>query len=158
MRAAPRRSTSTSPGETHGATANTPQVPAANYEAVRKQIITAFQNLTDPANPGAKVVAHVFKKEELRNVDGTDALHPNRSGDVVVVFHPPYQTDAQTPGQTIAFSQFFGQHGYTPDLVNLKRNVNMHGDVHRVRREHPRDGPRRSAACARSTSRRRSRS
>jgi 2',3'-cyclic-nucleotide 2'-phosphodiesterase (5'-nucleotidase family)/predicted AlkP superfamily phosphohydrolase/phosphomutase len=109
------------------ATGNTPQVPAANYEAVRNQIITAFENLTDPANPGAKVVAHVFKKEELRNVDGTDALHPNRSGDVVVVFHPPYQTDAQTPGQTIAFSQFFGQHGYTPDLVNLKRNVNMHG-------------------------------
>jgi 2',3'-cyclic-nucleotide 2'-phosphodiesterase (5'-nucleotidase family)/predicted AlkP superfamily phosphohydrolase/phosphomutase len=109
------------------ATGNTPQVPAANYEAVRNQIITAFKNLKDPANPGAKVVAKVFKKEELRNVDGTDALHPNRSGDVVVVFHPPYQTDAQTPGQTIAFSQFFGQHGYTPDLVNLKRNVNMHG-------------------------------
>ncbi len=106
---------------------NTPQVPAANYEAVRNQIITAFENLTDPANPGAKVVAKVFKKEDLRNVDGTDALHPNRSGDVVVVFHPPYQTDAQTPGQTIAFSQFFGQHGYTPDLVNLRRNVNMHG-------------------------------
>ena len=109
------------------ASGNTPQVPAANYEAVRNQIITAFKNLKDPANPGAKVVAKVFKKEELRNVDGTDALHPNRSGDVVVVFHPPYQTDAQTPNQTIAFSQFFGQHGYTPDLVNLKRNVNMHG-------------------------------
>ena len=109
------------------AAGNTPQVPAANYEAVRNQIISAFKNLKDPANPGAKVVAKVFKKEELRNVDGTDALHPNRSGDVVVVFHPPYQTDAQTPGQTIAFSQFFGQHGYTPDLVKLKRNVNMHG-------------------------------
>jgi predicted AlkP superfamily phosphohydrolase/phosphomutase len=108
------------------ATGNTPQVPAADYEATRTKIINAFENLTDPANPGAKVVAKVFKKEELRNIDGTDALHPNRSGDVVVVFHPPYQTDAQTPGQTIAFSQFFGQHGYTPDLVNLKRNVNMH--------------------------------
>jgi 2',3'-cyclic-nucleotide 2'-phosphodiesterase (5'-nucleotidase family) len=108
------------------ATGNTPQVPAANYEAVRNQIVAAFQNLTDPANPGVKVVERVFKKEELRNVDGTDALHPNRSGDVVVVFRPPYQTDAQTPGQTIAFSQFFGQHGYLPDLVNLKRNVNMH--------------------------------
>jgi 2',3'-cyclic-nucleotide 2'-phosphodiesterase (5'-nucleotidase family)/predicted AlkP superfamily phosphohydrolase/phosphomutase len=109
------------------AAGNTPQVPAADYEATRTKIINAFKNLKDPANPGAKVVAKVFKKEELRNVDGTDALHPNRSGDVVVVFHPPYQTDAQTPGQTIAFSQFFGQHGYTPDLVNLNRNVNMHG-------------------------------
>ena len=69
----------------------------------------------------------VFKKEELTNVDKTDSLHPTRSGDVVVVFRPPYQTDAATPGQTIAFSQFFGQHGYLPDLVDLENNVNMHG-------------------------------
>ena len=26
----------------------------------------------------------------------------------------------------IAFSQFFGQHGYLPDLVDLRHNVNMH--------------------------------
>lgn len=102
-------------------------VPAADYEAVRNLIIAAFQNLTDPANPGKQVVAAVFKKEELRNVAGSDSLHPNRSGDVVVVFRPPYQTDAATPGQTIAFSQFFGQHGYMPDLVDLAHNVNMHG-------------------------------
>jgi 2',3'-cyclic-nucleotide 2'-phosphodiesterase (5'-nucleotidase family)/predicted AlkP superfamily phosphohydrolase/phosphomutase len=109
------------------AAGNTPQVPAANYEAVRNQIIAAFENLDDPNLPGQQqVVARVMKKEELRNVDGTDALHPNRSGDVVVVFRPPYQTDAQTPGQLVAPSQFFGQHGYLPDLVNLQRNVNMH--------------------------------
>ncbi len=107
---------------------NTPQVPADQYENVRNQIIAAFQNLDDPNIPGQQqVVLKVLKKEELRNVDGTDALHPNRSGDVVVVFRPPYQTDAQTPGQLIAHSQFFGQHGYLPDLVNLDRNVNMHG-------------------------------
>ena len=52
---------------------------------------------------------------------------PDRSGDVVVVTRPPYQFDAATPGQRIAFSQFFGQHGYLPNLVNLARNVNMHG-------------------------------
>jgi 2',3'-cyclic-nucleotide 2'-phosphodiesterase (5'-nucleotidase family) len=46
---------------------------------------------------------------------------------VVVVFRPPYQTDAATPGETIAPSQFFGQHGYLPDLVDLRHNVNMHG-------------------------------
>ncbi len=109
------------------ASGNTPQVPAANYETVRNQIIAAFQNLTDPENPGKQVVDAIFKKEELRNVDGTDALHPNRSGDVVVVFRPPYQTDAATPGVTIAFSQFFGQHGYLPDLVSLENNVNLHG-------------------------------
>ncbi len=110
------------------AAGNTPQVPAADYETVRNRIIAAFQNLDDPNLPGQqKVVLKVMKKEELRNVDGTDALHPSRSGDVVVVFRPPYQTDAQTPGQLVAPSQFFGQHGYLPDLVNLQRNINMHG-------------------------------
>jgi 2',3'-cyclic-nucleotide 2'-phosphodiesterase (5'-nucleotidase family)/predicted AlkP superfamily phosphohydrolase/phosphomutase len=110
------------------ATGNTPQVAAADYETVRNNLINYFLNLDDPNLPGTQqVVAAVFKKEQLRNVDGTDALHPNRSGDVVVVFRPPYQTDAATPGQLIAFSQFFGQHGYLPDLVNIDKNVNMHG-------------------------------
>ena len=109
------------------AAGNTPQIPAANYNAVRQQIVNYFNNLTDPANPGKQVVERVFLKEELSNVDGTNALHPNRSGDVVVVFRPPYQTDASTPGQLIAFSQFFGQHGYLPELVDLDASVNMHG-------------------------------
>ena len=30
----------------------------------------------------------IMNKEELRNVDGSDSLHPNRSGDVVVVTMP----------------------------------------------------------------------
>jgi 2',3'-cyclic-nucleotide 2'-phosphodiesterase (5'-nucleotidase family)/predicted AlkP superfamily phosphohydrolase/phosphomutase len=102
-------------------------VPAGDYEAVRDQIIAAFQNLTDPANPGKQVVLRIMKKEELRNVDGSDSLHPSRSGDVVVVLRPPYQFDAATIGQRIAFSQFFGQHGYLPELVDLAHNVNMHG-------------------------------
>jgi 2',3'-cyclic-nucleotide 2'-phosphodiesterase (5'-nucleotidase family)/predicted AlkP superfamily phosphohydrolase/phosphomutase len=102
-------------------------VPADQYEAVRAQIVAAFEGLTDPSNPAATVVDEVFLKEELRDVDGSDSLHPNRSGDVVVVFRPPYQTDASTPGQLIAPSQFFGQHGYLPDLVDTARNVNMHG-------------------------------
>lgn len=101
-------------------------VPAADYENVRNEIVGAFQNLTDPANPGAQVVLKIFKKEELRNVDGSDSLHPNRSGDVVVVLRPPYQFDASTPGQTIAFSQFFGQHGFLPETINLADSVNMH--------------------------------
>jgi 2',3'-cyclic-nucleotide 2'-phosphodiesterase (5'-nucleotidase family)/predicted AlkP superfamily phosphohydrolase/phosphomutase len=110
------------------ASGNTPQVPAADYEAVRTQIINAFTNLDDPNLPGQqKVVLKVMKKEELRNVDGSDSLHPSRSGDVVVVFRPPYQTDAQTRGQLVAPSQFFGQHGYLPELVDLKHNINMHG-------------------------------
>ncbi|MCI0633390.1 MAG: alkaline phosphatase family protein [Actinobacteria bacterium] len=107
---------------------NQPQVPAANYETVRNELIDYFSNLDDPNLPGQQqVVEAVFKKEELRDVDGSDSLHPNRSGDLVVVFRPPYQTDAATPGTLIAFSQFFGQHGYLPDLVDLVDNVNMHG-------------------------------
>jgi len=102
-------------------------VAAGDYETVRNQVIAAFQNLTDPANPGKQVVLKILKKEQLRNVDGVDALHPTRSGDVVVVLRPPYQFDAPTINQRIAFSQFFGQHGYTPDLVDLAHNVNMHG-------------------------------
>ena len=68
----------------------------------------------------------ILKKEELRNVDGTDSLNPTRSGDVVVVLRPPYQYDAATLGQRIAFSQFFGQHGYLPNLVDIPHNINMH--------------------------------
>jgi hypothetical protein len=102
-------------------------VPVADYDNVRNQIIQAFQNLTDPLNPGKQVVLATFKKEQLSNVDGTNSLNATRSGDVVVVLRPPYQYDAATPGQRIAFSQFFGQHGYLPNLVNIQRNVNMHG-------------------------------
>lgn len=102
-------------------------IPPAQYEAIRGQIVSAFENLSDPNNPGKRVVEAVFRREELRDVDGSDSLHPSRSGDVVVVFRPPYQTDAATPGQVFAFSQFFGQHGYLPEMVDLEHNVNMHG-------------------------------
>jgi 2',3'-cyclic-nucleotide 2'-phosphodiesterase (5'-nucleotidase family) len=113
-----------------GATAqiyvNTTLPAGTTYAQVRMAVVAAFQSLTDPANPGAQVVERVMLKEELRNVDGSDSLHPSRSGDVVVVLRPPYQFDAATPGQRIAFSQFFGQHGYLPDLVDLEHNINMH--------------------------------
>lgn len=96
------------------------------YAQVRQAVVDAFSQLSDPANPGAQVVERIFLKEELRNVDGSDSLHPNRSGDVVVVLKPPYQFDAATFGETIAFSQFFGQHGYLPETVDLSSNINMH--------------------------------
>jgi 2',3'-cyclic-nucleotide 2'-phosphodiesterase (5'-nucleotidase family)/predicted AlkP superfamily phosphohydrolase/phosphomutase len=105
---------------------NTALPAGTTYEQVRTAVINAFQGLTDPANPGAQVVLKIMKKEELRNVDGSDSLHPNRSGDVVVVLKPPYQFDAATFGQTIAFSQFFGQHGYLPETVDFASDVNMH--------------------------------
>jgi 2',3'-cyclic-nucleotide 2'-phosphodiesterase (5'-nucleotidase family)/predicted AlkP superfamily phosphohydrolase/phosphomutase len=107
---------------------NAPQVAAADYETVRKKLVDYFTNLDDPNLPGSQqVVDRVLLKEQLRDVDGSDSLHPSRSGDVVVVFRPPYQSDAATPGTLVAFSQFFGQHGYMPDLVDLDASVNMHG-------------------------------
>jgi 2',3'-cyclic-nucleotide 2'-phosphodiesterase (5'-nucleotidase family)/predicted AlkP superfamily phosphohydrolase/phosphomutase len=102
-------------------------VPLADYDKVRDQIIAAFEGLEDPRAPGRRVILDVLKKEELTDVDGSDSQHPTRSGDVVVVARPPYQFDAATPGVAIAPSEFFGQHGYLPDLVNLRRNLNMHG-------------------------------
>jgi 2',3'-cyclic-nucleotide 2'-phosphodiesterase (5'-nucleotidase family) len=105
---------------------NTALPAGVTYEGVRTQVINAFNALTDPANPGKQVVLKIMKKEELRNVDGSDSLHPSRSGDVVVVLRPPYQFDAATPGTRIAFSQFFGQHGYLPEFVDLAHNINMH--------------------------------
>ncbi|HEY7198112.1 MAG TPA: 5'-nucleotidase C-terminal domain-containing protein [Gaiellaceae bacterium] len=104
-----------------------PTLPAGTtYEDVRTRVVNAFQNLTDPDDPGKQVLLRVMKKEELRDVDGVDALHPSRSGDVVVVSRPPYQFDSPTPGQVVAPSQFFGQHGYLPDFVDLKHSINMH--------------------------------
>ena len=73
-----------------------------------------------------------MNKEELRNVDGSDSLHPSRSGDVVVVTRPPYQSDAGTRGQTIALSHFFGQHGYLP---NIGRPQEQHQHARRLRPE-----------------------
>jgi 2',3'-cyclic-nucleotide 2'-phosphodiesterase (5'-nucleotidase family) len=105
---------------------NTTLPVGTTYEQVRAAVVAAFSNMTDPGNPGAQVVLRIMMKEELRDVDGSDSLHPNRSGDVVVVLNPPYQFDAATFGQTIAFSQFFGQHGYLPETVSLEDGVNMH--------------------------------
>ena len=51
--------------------------------------------------------------------------HPTRTGDLVVFAYPPYQFDAATPGTLIARSQFFGQHGYVPDVQDLAANINM---------------------------------
>ncbi len=44
------------------------------YEQVRTAVINAFQNQADPANAGAQVVLKILRKEELRNVDGSDSL------------------------------------------------------------------------------------
>ena len=105
---------------------NTTLPNGITYAAVRTAARNAFANVTDPANPGVRVISQVLNKEDLRNVDGSDSLHPNRSGDIVVITRPPYQSDAGTNGQVIALSHFFGQHGYEPNYVDLANNINMH--------------------------------
>src|SRR5262245_58815262 len=101
-----------------------PTLPAGlTYAAVRAAVKDAFGALN---TGGKQAVMKIMDKEELRDVDGSDSLHPNRSGDVVVVLMPPYQSDAGAATQAIALSHFFGQHGYLPDYVDLKNNINMH--------------------------------
>ena len=38
----------------------------------------------------------------------------------------PYEFDGNTVGTLVAPSQFFGQHGYLPEDVDLAHNINMH--------------------------------
>jgi 2',3'-cyclic-nucleotide 2'-phosphodiesterase (5'-nucleotidase family) len=100
-----------------------PTLPAGvTNAAVRTAARDAFLALNTPTQ---HPVSQVLEKEALRNVDGSDSLHPNRSGDLAVILRPPYQSDAGTSGVTIALSHFFGQHGFEPNLVDLANNVNM---------------------------------
>jgi 2',3'-cyclic-nucleotide 2'-phosphodiesterase (5'-nucleotidase family) len=107
-----------------------PRVPAAQYAAVRTQIMNAFTGLTDPDHPTWDPIQSAYTKEQVRYLEdgagGTiSMLHPTRTGDVVVFSAPPYQFDAATPGQLIAPSHFFGQHGYEPKLTDLDDNITM---------------------------------
>ena len=73
-------------GRRHRPDLRQPDVADGHHlRGVRTARSAEFQGLVDPDVPGRQVILKVMKKEELRNVDGTDALHPNRSGDVVVV-------------------------------------------------------------------------
>ena len=113
------------------------QVLAAEEAATVAQIKDAFLALEDPndwtgdGNPEDwKVIDRAFTKAEARHIPnggrgGADMAHPTRTGDLVVFSTPPYQFDAATPGTLIARSAFFGQHGYVPDLQDLKSNTNM---------------------------------
>ena len=103
----------------------------------RRQIKAAYLGLVDPNDwthdgqpEGWKVIDRAFTKAEARYIPNgpdttTDMAHPTRTGDAVVFSFPPYQFDAETPGTLVAPSQFFGQHGYVPDVQDLASNVNM---------------------------------
>jgi 2',3'-cyclic-nucleotide 2'-phosphodiesterase (5'-nucleotidase family)/predicted AlkP superfamily phosphohydrolase/phosphomutase len=113
------------------------QVAAADVAATVAQIEAAFANLADPNDwtgdgqpEGWKVIDRIFTKAEARYIPNgpgstSDMAHPTRTGDLVVFSYPPYQFDAATPGTLVARSAFFGQHGYVPDVQDLRNNINM---------------------------------
>ena len=84
------------------------------YEPTRDAVIAAFEQLRDPTNPDSPVVAAVFRKEDLRDVGGADALHPSRTGDVVVTLAPPYRFDDAIEGVVVANAIPVVAGGYLP--------------------------------------------
>jgi 2',3'-cyclic-nucleotide 2'-phosphodiesterase (5'-nucleotidase family) len=113
------------------------QVAVADEAATVAQIRQAFLGLSDPNDwtgdgdpEGWEVIDRAFTKAEAREIPNgpnstADMAHPTRTGDLVVFSAPPYQFDAATPGTLIARSAFFGQHGYVPDVQDLRSNTNM---------------------------------
>jgi 2',3'-cyclic-nucleotide 2'-phosphodiesterase (5'-nucleotidase family) len=113
------------------------QVAVNDVGATVAKIKAAFLALKDDNDwtgdgkpEGWKVIDRAFTKAEARSIPNgdhstADMANPTRTGDLVVFSYPPYQFDAETPGTLIARSNFFGQHGYVPDVQNLKSNTNM---------------------------------
>lgn len=102
------------------------------YETVRAQIVAAFEAL------GPNVIERVLLKEETAHIEtamgsSLNMLHPDRTGDVVLFAHPPYQFDAATAGQVTAPTPIYGQHGFVPDGSSDRYGVfaaagpNVHG-------------------------------
>jgi 2',3'-cyclic-nucleotide 2'-phosphodiesterase (5'-nucleotidase family)/predicted AlkP superfamily phosphohydrolase/phosphomutase len=113
------------------------QVAAGDADATVAKIRDAFKDIKDGNDwtgdgqpEGWTVIDRTFTKAEARHIPNgahstADMAHPTRTGDLVVFSFPPYQFDAETPGTLIARSQFFGQHGYVPDVQELESNTNM---------------------------------
>jgi 2',3'-cyclic-nucleotide 2'-phosphodiesterase (5'-nucleotidase family)/predicted AlkP superfamily phosphohydrolase/phosphomutase len=113
------------------------QIPAADEAKTVAAIREKFESLTDSNDwnrdgqpEGWDMIDRTFTKAEARHIPNganstADMAHPTRTGDLVVFSSPPYQFDAQTPGTLVARSQFFGQHGYVPDVKDLDSNTNM---------------------------------
>jgi hypothetical protein len=113
------------------------QIAAADEAATVQKIKAAFLAVKDPNDwtgdgkpEDWKVIDRAYTKAEARYIPNgknstADMSSPTRTGDVVAFSYPPYQFDAETPGTLIARSAFFGQHGYVPDVQDLKSNTNM---------------------------------
>lgn len=81
-------------------------------QTVQDAIAAAFTAVQDPANPDAMVVAKVLRQDDLRNVQGTDALHPSRAADIVVVLDPPYRFGESDGSVAVAPAPLLATDGY----------------------------------------------
>ena len=77
-------------------------LPAGHRPTRRSARRSRTRSRTSPTRPtrASRSILKIMNKEELRNVDGSDSLHPNRSGDVVVVLTPavPVGRGHERPG------------------------------------------------------------
>ena len=129
------------------------QVAAADEAKTVADIRKAFQDIADQNDwtgdghpEGWDVIDRTFTKDEARYIPNganstADMAHPTRTGDLVVFSFPPYQFDAETPGTLIARSQFFGQHGYVPDVQELEQHEHARDVPGRRPRHRGRQGP-----------------
>jgi predicted AlkP superfamily phosphohydrolase/phosphomutase len=104
-------------------------VPPTELELVKDQIVAAFAALDGEGADGGRVIERIYRYEETGAVEtscGTASMRfPGRTGDVVVFAAPPHQFDAPDPERLVAPSPLLGQHGYLPDCIDERLNVNM---------------------------------
>lgn len=102
-------------------------VPPARYAEVQGRIVHAFRALNEDAPlPPIAAVKTFAETAAIPTSGGTASLQfPGRTGDVVVFAAPPYQFDAPTPGETIAPSPLYGQHGYLPDTLDPRFDCDL---------------------------------
>ncbi len=113
------------------------QVAAADVDATVAAIKAKYLGLTDPNDwthdgnaEDWTMIDRAYTKAEARYIpiggsQTADMANATRTGDLVAFAYPPYQFDAETPGTLVAFSHFFGQHGYVPDVKDRADNINM---------------------------------
>ncbi len=71
-----------------------------DYTALREAVANALLTPQDPDEESS--LAGYFLQEDLRWVADTDALHPSRSPDLLVVLPPGYRFDDPVPGEVVA--------------------------------------------------------
>ena len=70
------------------------------YDALREAVAGALTALPDPESDSPLVGS--WMKEDLREVQDADALHPGRGADLVAVLPPGYRFDDPAPGMAVA--------------------------------------------------------